>query len=164
MPHRATLWSCSVLLQCHTLSKHLFMALLGAGGCGGVGVLCIGLRRGHWLPPLNALPLHPSILEPHFDLEDEKDTMSYCLEQADACVSIDVFGGILEKKTGRNLPGLSALYLMKVFQADVSETSKGSTVLCLESTFISHTWQSNRHSAPKCLLTSTPSSLIHQGF
>lgn len=56
------------------------------------------------MPPLNALPLHPSILEPHFDLEDEKDTMSYCLEQADACVSIDVFGGILEKKNWKEPP------------------------------------------------------------
>lgn len=77
------------------------------------------------MPTLNAFPLHPSVLEPHFDLEDEKDIMSYCLQQADTCVSIDVFCGILEKKKNRRkLPGLSAPYPVKVLQADFQRPAR----------------------------------------
>lgn len=42
--------------------------LVRAGGGGRVRVFCVVFVWGHRLATFNAFPLHPSVLEPHFDL------------------------------------------------------------------------------------------------
>lgn len=57
----------------------LLQELVRAGGGSGVHVLRVVFVGGHGLPPLNAFPLHSSVLKPYFDLGDGKEMINYDL-------------------------------------------------------------------------------------
>jgi len=63
----------------------LLQGLIRAGGGSRVHIFCVMSVWGHWLPAFNTFPLHPSVLKPYFDLGDQKEMITYCLNLS--CIS-----------------------------------------------------------------------------